>query len=664
MSIDSIYGEDHDNLYEINTHAEGPKGKLPVTPEILKERPSGDIFGMTLNAGMGWDPAKLLGKQVLMLSTLGGIRNDDGTPVAMGLHTGHYEIGVQMNKAAAVIKEAGGVPYAGHVSDPCDGRTQGTTGMFDSLPYRNDAAIVFRRLYRSLPTAEAVIGLAACDKGLPAMMMALASMHDVPTILIPGGSTLQAKEGEDNGTVQTIGARFSRGELSLEQAAIEGCRACASAGGGCQFLGTAGTSQVISEGLGLALPHTALAPSSTSIWAEIGTQAAKAVLELEAQGITTKDILTDKAIENAMVIHAAFGGSTNLLLHMPAIAHAAGLPIPTVEDWARINSKVPRLVSVLPMGPVNHPTSRVFLAGGVPEVMLHLRKLGLLHEDVLTATGKTLKENLDWWETSERRRKCRERLVEIDGVQPDDVIMSPEQAKERGMTSTVTFPIGNIAPEGSVVKSTAIDPSVIGEDGVFRHTGQAKVFTSEKAAIKAIKVGDIEAGDIMVVLGAGPMGTGMEETYQLTSALKHLPFGKRVSLITDARFSGVSTGACFGHVGPEALAGGPLGKVRDGDVIEIIVDCLNLEGSINFIGTKDTPLTWDEGAKVLEARDPNPGMQPDEDLPDDTRLWAGLQSVSGGTWKGCIYDVDAILEVLEAGKKALAKEKEKDLVTN
>lgn len=664
MSIDSIYGEGNDLLYEVNTHADGPKGKLPLTPEILTERPSGDIFGMTLNAGMGWDPSKLLGKQVLMLSTLGGVRNDDGTPVAMGLHTGHYEIGVQMNKAAAVIKEAGGVPYAGHVSDPCDGRTQGTTGMFDSLPYRNDAAIVFRRLYRSLPTAEAVIGLAACDKGLPAMMMALASMHDVPTILIPGGSTLQATEGEDNGTVQTIGARFSRGELSLEQASIEGCRACASAGGGCQFLGTAGTSQVISEGLGLALPHTALAPSSTPIWAEIGTQAARAVLELEKQGMTTKDILTDKAIENAMVIHAAFGGSTNLLLHLPAIAHAAGLRIPTVDDWARINSKVPRLVSVLPMGPVNHPTSRVFLAGGVPEVMLHLRKLGLLHEDVLTATGKTLKENLDWWEASERRRKCQERLVAIDGVQPDDVIMSPAQAKERGMTSTVTFPLGNIAPEGSVVKSTAIDPSVIDEDGVFRHTGKAKVFTSEKAAIKAIKVGDIVAGDIMVVLGAGPMGTGMEETYQLTSALKHLPFGKHVSLITDARFSGVSTGACFGHVGPEALAGGPLGKLRGGDVIEIIVDCVNLKGSINFIGTENERLTWEEGAKVLETREPYPGMQPDEDLPDDTRLWAALQSFSGGTWKGCIYDVDKILAVLEAGKKAMEKEKEENLVTN
>lgn len=658
MSISSIYGEANESLYEVNTHQEGPKGKLPLTPEILRERPSGDIFGMTLNSGMGWDPSKLLGKQVLMLSTLGGMRKDNGDPVAMGLHIGHYEIGVQMEKAAEVVRSIDGVPYAAHVTDPCDGRTQGTVGMFDSLPYRNDAATVLRRLWRSQPTTEAVIGFASCDKGLPAMMMALASMHDTPTIVVPGGSTLQPTEGEDLGTVQTIGARFARGEISLEEAALEGCRACASSGGGCQFLGTAGTSQVIAEGLGMALPHSALAPSGSNIWAEIGAQSARAVLQLEERGITTKDILTDKAIENAMVVHAAFGGSTNLLLHLPAIAHAAGCKIPTVKDWARINKEVPRIVCVLPVGPVNHPTSRVFLAGGVPEVMLHLRKLGLLHEDVMTVTGHTLKENLDWWEQSERRKKCQERLVAADKVQVDEVIMSPEQAKERGLTSTITFPVGNIAPEGSVIKSTAIDPTVIDDDGVFRHTGKAKVFTSEKDAIKAIKDGDIVAGDILVVIGVGPMGTGMEETYQLTSALKHLSFGKHVSLITDARFSGVSTGACFGHVGPEALAGGPLGKIRDGDIIEIIVDTNNLEGSINFIGTDEQRLTPEEGAKVLEEREPNPNMGPDPDLPDDTRLWAALQSISGGTWKGCVYDVDKILEVIEAGRKALSEEKE------
>jgi len=378
-------------------------------------------------------------------------------------------------------------------------------------------------------------------------------------------------------------------------------------------------------------------------------------MELKVKGINTRDIITDKAIENAMVVHAAFGGSTNLLLHLPAIAFAAKCKMPTVKDWALVNKKVPRLVSVMPNGPVYYPTVSAFLAGGVPEVMLHLRKLGLLHEDVMTVTGDTLGANLDWWEKSERRKKCRERLEALDGVNPDDVIMSPAKANERGLTATITFPSGNIAPEGSVVKSTAIDPTVIDKDGVFRHTGKAKVFTAEKSAIQAIKDRKILSGDIMIVMGGGPKGTGMEETYQLTSALKKLSYGKHVSLITDARFSGVSTGACFGHVGPEALAGGPIGKLRDGDLIEIIVDRNQLEGSLNFIGTEENRLSYDEAAEVLKKREMHTGLQPNPDLPDDTKLWAELQSISGGIWKGCVYDVDKIIEVIEAGKKALAE---------
>lgn len=655
MSLEKIFKDDKEEIYQVLTRAPGPKGVLPLTAKMLREEPSGNLFGMTQNVGMGWKPGRLLGKEVLILGTMAGIRAPDGTPIALGFHTGNYELGIQMKKAAEEIARLGGVPYASYVSDPCDGRSQGTVGMFDSLPYRNDAAIVMRRLIRSLPTRKAIIGVATCDKGLPAILMALASMHDLSTIVVPGGSTLPPIHGEDAGKVQTIGARFANHEITLEEAARLGCVACASAGGGCQFLGTAGTSQVVAEGLGLALPHSALAPSGQPVWEEIARGSARAVWLLDEDGITTKDIITDDAIENAMVIHAAFGGSTNLLLHLAAIAHAAGCKVPTVDDWERINKKVPRLVSVLPNGPVNHPTVRVFLAGGVPEVMLHLRELGLLNEHVLTVTGETLGANLDWWEKSERRKKFRKLLYELDGVHPDEVIFSPEEAKRRKITSTVTFPKGNIAPEGSVIKSTAIDPSVIDEDGVFRHTGEAKVFTSERAAILAIKTGRIQAGDIMVVLGGGPLGTGMEETYQLTSALKHLSYGKHVSLITDARFSGVSTGACIGHVGPEALAGGPIGKLRDGDLIEIIIDTKNLTGSVNFIGTKEQRLTYEEASKVLEEREIHPGLQPEPKLPDDTRLWAALQYVSGGTWRGCVYDTDKILEVINAGLEALGK---------
>ncbi|WP_019534822.1 YjhG/YagF family D-xylonate dehydratase [Paenibacillus ginsengihumi] len=652
-TIAAVMGEASAALYEVTTRAPGPEGRLPLSDELLRHAPSGDLFGMSQNVGMGWQPDRLNGKPFLLLSTQGGIRGDDGTPIALGYHTGHWEVGLLTRAAAAEIAAAGGIPFAGYVSDPCDGRSQGTTGMFDSLPYRNDAAVVFRRLIRSLPTRRGVIGVATCDKGLPAMMLALAGSRELPAVIAPGGVTLPPVAGEDAGKIQTIGARYASGELTLDEAADLGCRACATPGGGCQFLGTAATSQVVAEALGMAVPHSALAPSGQPIWEEIGRQSARAVMNLEARGIRMRDIVTEAAIRNAMAVHAAFGGSTNLLLHIPAIAHAAGLQAPTVHDWIRINRAVPRLVSVLPNGPVPHPTVRAFLAGGVPEVMLHLRRLGLLEESALTATGEPLGRVLDWWETSERRSRLRERLKVADGVDPDSVILAPEQAAALGLASTVTFPTGNLAPEGSVIKSTAIDPSVLREDGVYYHKGKAKVFTTERAAIAAIKNGGIQAGDMMVLIGRGPSGTGMEETYQLTSALKHLPFGKRVSLITDARFSGVSTGACIGHVGPEALAGGPIGKLRDGDTIEIVIDPKALAGSVHFVGEGESEFSPEEGARILAQRPFHPQLAADPALPDDTRLWAALQSVSGGTWRGSVYDVERIVAALEAGKKAL-----------
>lgn len=652
VSIDSA----DESIYQILTHAHGPEGVLPLDSELLLNAPSGDLFGMSQNAGMGWDPNMLRRKEFLILSTQGGIRAPDGKPIALGYHTGHWEVGLLMQAAAREFTEEGAIPFGGYVTDPCDGRSQGTVGMFDSLPYRNDASVVLRRLIRSLPTRKGVMGVATCDKGLPAMTMALAAQHNMPTILVPGGVTLPATDGEDAGKAQTIGVRYAQGMITLEEAAEIACRACASPGGGCQFLGTAATSQVVAEALGMTLMHSALAPSGQPIWLDLARRSARALMLMETAGITTKDVLTEDSLHNAMVVHAAFGGSTNLLLHIPAFAYAAGLPRPTVADWQRINALAPRLVDVLPNGPVGHPTVQVFLAGGVPEVMLHLRDLGLLRLQAMTVHGRSLGEMLDEWGKSERRQRVRAILQEQDGVDPNLVIMSPQQARTRGLTSTVTFPLGNLAPEGSVVKSTAIDPSVVGADGVYRKTGPARVFTSERDAIMAIKgIGErkIQPGDILVLIGRGPMGTGMEETYQLTAALKHLAWGKQVALVTDARFSGVSTGACIGHVGPEALAGGPVGRLREGDTLQIVIDTKNLTGSLDLIGHDGRQYGSEEGARVLAGRTANPDVAPDERLPDDTRLWAALQNASGGAWSGCVYDVDRIIELLEAGKRAL-----------
>ena len=632
------------DLFAVRTRAPGPAGSLPLTEDFLRQRPSGDVFGLTQNAGMGWNPAELNRREFLILSTHGGLRAPDGSPIALGYHTGHWEVNLLVEAAARELRRLGTIPFAAYCSDPCDGRTQGTPGMFDSLPYRNDAAVVFRRLIRSLPTRRGVIGVATCDKGLPAMMMALAAMRELPCVIVPGGVTLPPERGEDAGAVQTIGARFAHGLLTLEEAAELGCRACGTPGGGCQFLGTAATAQVVAEALGLAVPHSALAPSGQPVWTELAVRSARAVVEMEALGLRTKDVLTPASIRNAMVVHAAFGGSTNLLLHIPAIAHSAGLPRPTVDDWIEVNRRVPRLVDVLPNGPTHHPTVRVFLAGGVPEVMLHLRELGLLDLAVRTVAGLPLGEVLLAWECSERRTRFRAVLKELDGVDPDDVILPPSRARERGLQSTTTFPRGNLAPEGSVIKSTAIDPSVVDADGVYRLEGPARVYTAERSAMAALKEGIIRAGDVVVLMGSGPLGTGMEETYQLTSALKHLPFGRHVALITDARFSGVSTGACIGHVGPEALAGGPIGRLRDGDRIRIVVDRIRLEGRVDFVGMGEGGLTPEEGARVLAEREPHPGLAPHPDLPADTRLWAALQQAGGGTWGGCVYDVDRIVE--------------------
>jgi len=634
-------------LLNVASHARGPAGQLPLTAEMLLRQPSGNLFGLTQDAGMGWDPDRLLDPEILILSTHGGLRAENGDPIALGFHTGHWEVGLLVAEAARELKTLHAIPFAGACTDPCDGRTQGTTGMLDSLPFRNDAAIVLRRLMRSLPTSKGVIGIATCDKGLPAMMMALASAGKNPAVLVPGGITLLPVSGEDAATVQTIGARFAQSQITLEYAADVGCRACASPGGGCQFMGTAATSQVVAEALGLALPHTALAPSGQPIWLDGARRSSRAIMRLHQLGMGAEDVLTHAALRNAMLLHAAFGGSTNLLLHVPAIAYAAKLARPTASDWAAVNRQVPRLVDALPNGPRNFATVQVFMAGGVPEVMLHLREAGLLDTSAKTVSGETLDASLDWWRESPRRGELRRILRERDRIDPDDVIMSPDRARSRGLTSSVCFPVGNLAPEGSVIKSTAIDPSLVEDDNVYRHLGPARVFVTEESAIRAIKADEVAHGDVVVLICGGPAGAGMQEIYQITSALKQLPHCKHVALLTDARFSGTSSGACIGHVSPEALAGGPIGKVQEGDQIEIVIDRKSLTGSLHLVGDADEIFGPEEGERRLAQRMPRTDLHPHPQLPDDTRLWAALVHASGGVWGGCVYDVDAIISQLK-----------------
>ena len=647
-----------ESIFQIETQKGGPIGKIELTDEVLKHAPSGNLFGLSQNVGMGWSPKDFLGPQFLILNSHGGIRAEDGSPVALGYHTGHWEIGLLVKQAAEELRNLGAVPFAAHVSDPCDGRSQGTTAMFDSLAYRNDASLVMRRLARSLPTAEGFMGIATCDKSMPAMMMALAEMREMPTILVPGGVTLSPSDGEDAGKAQSVGIRYAQGEIAKEKAEEILCRTCATPGGGCQFLGTAATSQVVGEALGLSLPHSALSPSGYPVWFELASRSAKALTHLHKKKIGTSQILSAASIRNAMITHAACGGSSNLIIHLAAIAYHAGLERPTVKEWDEINRLVPRLVDVLPNGPNGYSTAQFFLAGGVPELMSKLKDLNLLELDTLTCTGNSLGKNLEAWEKSHRRKRFRQMLWELDQVNPDDVIHTQEKAASKGMTSTLCFPTGNLAPEGSVIKSTAIDPSMLDQNGIYRQTGSAKVFTTEREAMRAVKgLGSkqVDPGDIIVLCGRGPIGAGMEEVAQVALALKHLSWGKQVALLTDARFSGVSTGACIGHVSPEALANGPIGRIEDEDLIEIIIDTRLLSGSINFVGTEKKKLSPDQASEVLNSRSSNPQLDCDPRLHADTKLWAALQNVSGGSWSGSVFDTEKIIQTLEAGKKALGE---------
>lgn len=632
---DRVLDSGDDEIDRLVTTAEGPSGSLPLDAEMLRTTSSGNLFGWTQNVAMGLSPTRLRSPEYLIISTQGGLRGPDGEAVALGYHTGHWEIGLLVEAAAREMSSFGAIPFAAAVSDPCDGRTNGTAGMLDSLPYRNDAAIVMRRLIRSLPTCRGVLGVASCDKGLPATLMALAGVPSLPAVAVPGGVTLLGRDAEDTAKVQTLSARFARGEISLDHASVMGCRACGSAGGGCQFMGTAATSQVVAEALGLALPHSALSPSGTAIWHGMARRSALALHRLATDGATTAGILTDDAIHNAMVLHAAVGGSTNLLLHLPAIAHAAGLDRPTLDDWVKVNAAVPRLVDALPNGPQHFATVQVFLAGGVPEVMLQLASTGALRLDAPTVSGRTLGDNLSWWETSERRRRVRDRLAEVDGIDPDHVI----RPLDRRLPSTVTFLTGSIAPGGAIVKSTAIAPHLLDGHGVYHHRGAARVFTTEDDAIDAIKRDAIEPGQVLVLMGLGP-GIGMPETYQITAALKAVDPAGRIPLITDGRFSGVSTGPCIGHISPEAWAGGPIGRLRDGDLVEIHIDTVGNAGRVDVV---------EPDAATIDRRPRNDRLQLDPRVPADTRLWAALQAVGGGSWGGCVYDVDRIIELLTPG---------------
>ena len=519
------------------------------------------------------------------------------------------------------------------VSDPCDGRTQGTDGMMDSLAYRNDAAIVLRRLIRSLPTGRGVMAVGTCDKGLPAMLLALAGAADLPGIAVPGGVTLPAARGRGrrHRAVHRRALRARRWSTSSTPprwAAARAARPAAAASSSAPRR----PRRWWPRRSGSTLPHAALAPSGTPVWLDLAPPLGlRRCCAWRPRAPRVGDLLTDGAVRNAMLAHAAFGGSTNLLLHLAGVAREAGLRAP---DGRRLDRRQPRDAAArrrAAQRPAQPPDGarapRRRRAGGAAAPAAR-SACSTSTPAPSPAAGARRRPGLVG---GERRsaQAGRERLREA-GVDPDDVIAPPATARARGLAPTLVFPVGNLAPRG-----------LRGQGDLDRREPRCAATCSTTAGRPACSPrasrpcgrsrradGDaLRPGDVLVLAGAGPLGTGMAEIASITIALKLLPWGREVAVLTDGRFSGVSTGPCIGHVSPEALAGGPIGRLRDGDLVEIDVDRARLDG-------QRRPRRRRGPALHARARRParwrratsTPRSPPHPRLPDDTRLWAALQA--------------------------------------
>lgn len=651
QSIETVSAAHLNSGLDFNIFA--PKEPVEKIGGITKETlsgASGDTFRLSQLTAMGANPATLvrrLNKEIVFLTTYAGLKDPvTGDPLGYGAHTGHSEIDRQMVEAAKAVNAAFGIVRLGFASGICDGTTQGTEGMFHSLASRNAIFELMLHQMGGYPHSPAAVGFASCDKEGPATTAAIANFkrweeesgRRLVGLIVPGGSMLPLIDPSipDTGKVQATNTLVQYGHLSVHDASVNLCHSCTKTGGGCQFFGTAASQQVIAEAMGLIIPHGACAPSTTAPWLEVAKSSAKYVLGLTKMGIGVKDIMSEGSIRNAVAVMAATGASTNMFMHIPFIARAAGLPCPTVEEYKKIFNIVPRILWVLPNGSPNDkyprypsgvPTALFWAAGGTQEIMLALRDLGVLDLDALTVTGKTVRQNLQDWENSPRRRFYRDLLKSQTGVDPDDIILP----LDKGVPSTYTFPTGNLA-EISVCKSSTINASKL-VDGVYHKIGTAKVFTSETELRKAIHAKKIKPDDIIFFVSRGVLATGLEEVYEFTADIKHVPELKDVAIFTDARFSGVSTGACIGHVEPEALSGGPCGKVLDGDLVEIKINTRTGDAEVNLVGDAESGYRGAGfGSALLDRRPIRDDVRADPRLPFIVKKFGEEMFRKGERW--------------------------------
>ena len=547
-----------------------------VSQEMRKIAPELD----PLRIGTGWKPEDLSKPQVIIESTFGDS------------HPGSGHLNILVEEVRKGIEKAGGHGARYFCTDICDGESQGTDGINYSLASREMIANMIE-IHANATPFDAGVYLASCDKGMPGNLMGLARA-DVPSVVVPGG-TMNA--GPEMLTLEQLGmysAKYERGEIDEEKLEWAKCNACPSCGA-CSFIGTASTMQIMAEALGLALPGSALMPATSPDLLEYARQAGEQAVKLATMpGMRPSEIVTEKSFENAILVHAAVSGSTNCLLHIPAIAHEFGIEI-TGDTFDRLHRNARYLLDVRPAG--RWPAECFYYAGGVPAIMEEIKEH--LHLDVMTVTGKTLGENLEELRRNGFYEKCERWLHEFNrrynvNLTREDIIRSYDNAI--GTDGSIAVLRGNLAPEGAVIKHTACPKEM------FRAVLNARPFDSEEECLDAVLHHRVQKGDAVFIRYDGPKGSGMPEMFYTSEAISSdKELGRSIALITDGRFSGASTGPVIGHCSPEAVEGGPIALVEEGDLIEIDVPARKL----NIIGVKGQRRSMEEIDEILEERRKN-----------------------------------------------------------
>lgn len=529
-----------------------------------------------LRIGTGWKKEELEKPQIIIESTFGDS------------HPGSGHLDKLVEEVQRGVQEEGGKGARYFCTDICDGESQGTDGINYSLASREIIADMIEIHEKATPFDGGVF-LSSCDKGMPGNLMGMARVN-VPSLMVTGG-TMSA--GPDLLTLEQLGmysAKYERGEIDEETFNWAKCNACPSCGA-CSFIGTASTMQIMAEALGLALPGSALLPATSPDLLEYAYRAGRQAVRLALKGIKPSDIVTEKSFENAILVHAAISGSTNALLHIPALAHEYGLEI-TGDTFDRLHRGAHYLLDLRPAG--RWPAEFFYYAGGVPAIMEEIREM--LHLDVMTVTGKTLGENLDELHQNGFYDKCQKWLDDANrkygiSLTKEDIIRPYDKAI--GTEGSIAVLKGNLAPEGAVIKHTACPKEM------FEATLYARPFDSEEECLDAVLHHKVQKGDAVMIRYEGPKASGMPEMFYTSEAISSdAELGRSIALITDGRFSGASTGPVIGHCSPEAADGGPIALVEEGDLIYINIQ----ERKLEIVGIKGERRSPEEIEKILAER--------------------------------------------------------------